>query len=342
MAEKLARILKTDIMADLPLTALAQVVQKAGRGRDTVLAHITPKEAKMLKARGGRGSINPKTGLPEFEDGFEPYTGDVGMVEPSYVEPGLQPNAQMPTVQQELGAVPQYDVGGGLAAAPMQFQYTGPSGPVEAGVPAQQFGGYQTGAYQPALSPAPPPEFQSALAGAPPEKPEVGGILAEGGFVDRNKALLAALGLGGAGLVYGRAQQGKAARQAQAQRQELESLAAPYRAAGGEALSRAQRGELTATGQQAFQAAQARLAQGVQQRGGVGQQQAATQLEQYRQQLLATQAQFGLNLSNIADNIVRGAIQTQLQADQAASQATGQFYTMLGQALGPTALKALG
>ena len=186
------------------------------------------------------------------------------------------------------------------------------------------------------------PSFASELAGIRPEEPAAGGILKEGGFVDRNKALLAALGLGSAGLMYGRTQQDKAARQAMAQRQELESLAAPYRAAGGEALSRAQRGELTATGQQAFQAAQARLAQGVQQRGGVGQQQAATQLEQYRQQLLATQAQFGLNLSSIADNIVKGAIQSQLQADQAASQATSQFYAMLGQALGPTALKALG
>jgi hypothetical protein len=33
-----------------------------------VLAHITPAEAKLLKARGGRGSVNPKTGLPEFQD----------------------------------------------------------------------------------------------------------------------------------------------------------------------------------------------------------------------------------------------------------------------------------
>jgi hypothetical protein len=44
-----------------------------------VLAHITPAEAKLLKARGGRGSINPKTGLPEFEDddfgGFD-FGGD--------------------------------------------------------------------------------------------------------------------------------------------------------------------------------------------------------------------------------------------------------------------------
>jgi hypothetical protein len=37
-----------------------------GRNGDTMLAHITPEEAALLKARGGAGTINPKTGLPEF------------------------------------------------------------------------------------------------------------------------------------------------------------------------------------------------------------------------------------------------------------------------------------
>ena len=37
-----------------------------GRHGDTILAHITPEEARMLKAHGGSGTINPVTGLPEF------------------------------------------------------------------------------------------------------------------------------------------------------------------------------------------------------------------------------------------------------------------------------------
>jgi len=37
-----------------------------GRNGDTMLAHINPEEAALLKARGGSGTINPKTGLPEF------------------------------------------------------------------------------------------------------------------------------------------------------------------------------------------------------------------------------------------------------------------------------------
>jgi hypothetical protein len=48
------------------LKALAQDLQSKGRGGDTILAHINPEEARMLKAMGGSGTINPETGLPEF------------------------------------------------------------------------------------------------------------------------------------------------------------------------------------------------------------------------------------------------------------------------------------
>jgi hypothetical protein len=41
-------------------------VRSAGRDGDTVLAHISPFEAEMLKRMGGQGTINPDTGLPEF------------------------------------------------------------------------------------------------------------------------------------------------------------------------------------------------------------------------------------------------------------------------------------
>ena len=69
MAKNLARILDSD-MPRLPLRKAAEQLRKKGRGRDTMLAHITPEEAKLLKARGGSGTINPDTGLPEFDDSF--------------------------------------------------------------------------------------------------------------------------------------------------------------------------------------------------------------------------------------------------------------------------------
>jgi len=42
-----------------------------GRNGDTMLAHITPQEAAMLKRMGGSGTINPYTGLPEYGNIFK-------------------------------------------------------------------------------------------------------------------------------------------------------------------------------------------------------------------------------------------------------------------------------
>jgi hypothetical protein len=44
----------------------AEELRSKGRGGDSILAHINPREAEILKAHGGSGTINPKTGLPEF------------------------------------------------------------------------------------------------------------------------------------------------------------------------------------------------------------------------------------------------------------------------------------
>jgi hypothetical protein len=51
-------------IASLP--DMAEKVQSAGRNGDTMLAHITPEEAGILQLLGGSGTINPKTGVPEF------------------------------------------------------------------------------------------------------------------------------------------------------------------------------------------------------------------------------------------------------------------------------------
>jgi hypothetical protein len=50
------------------IKSMANKVRKHGRRGDTVLAHINPKEAKLLKRLGGAGTINPDTGALEFYD----------------------------------------------------------------------------------------------------------------------------------------------------------------------------------------------------------------------------------------------------------------------------------
>jgi hypothetical protein len=44
----------------------ARLVASQGRRGDTMLAHINPQEAQLLKALGGAGTINPRTGLHEY------------------------------------------------------------------------------------------------------------------------------------------------------------------------------------------------------------------------------------------------------------------------------------
>lgn len=72
MAKKLSKALRTD------LNEMAALLRSKGRGRDTILAHINPEEAALLKMRGGSGKTNPETGLPEFQEEFAPFGGDTG------------------------------------------------------------------------------------------------------------------------------------------------------------------------------------------------------------------------------------------------------------------------
>ena len=60
----------------------AEKVRAAGRDGDTILAHINPEEAALLKSRGGSGSINPKTGLPEYKSIFKKIGKFLGAAAP--------------------------------------------------------------------------------------------------------------------------------------------------------------------------------------------------------------------------------------------------------------------
>jgi hypothetical protein len=122
--------------------------------------------------------------------------------------------------------------------------------------------------------------------------------------------------------------------QGQQARREMEAMAAPYRQKGEQLQAQAARGELTPQAQQSLQAVQAQAAQGVTARGGVGANQAAAQVEAVRQQLLQTQADYGLKLSGIADQIVTGAIREGMQADQFVNQLTSSYMNNIMRTIG--------
>ena len=317
------------LKADLP--ALAELIRSQGRGRDTVLAHITPQEAALLKKRGGSGTINPDTGLPEFQEDFGGYYG--GDVE---AQPGGFYGGEAPTPEQFAQVYPDYtpEMFPATAEAPM------PTYDVEA-----QPGGFYGGA-------APTPtEFARTLpSDVPPAELAAAGV--RPGVVTptgEEKSIFEKLGLSpkdltrlglGATMAGGLtaanvARTRQAAQQAQAARGELAALGKPYQEAGAQLTGAAQRGELTPSSQQALQAAQAQMAQGVATRGGVGAAQMQTQIAGLRNLLLENQYNFGLRVAQIGDNYAMGAIKTGLQADRAIGAANQQFYGQLAQLLAP-------
>jgi hypothetical protein len=327
--KKIAKLLKADLNGTSDLAAIASMLQGKGRGKDTILAHITPREAEILKAAGGSGTTNPETGLLEFQevDSFEgePYTTvyeppsyDIGFGPDVYEAPGGGQFGPSPTnaqIEQQIGYQPTQ------AATPS----AGLNFPLE--VPGQQ--------YSPTIVERPDNLQESLRQQYAPEVARTDVVSrfdqpVDKSFFDKMSTQdMVRLGLAGGLGIYGATQAKKGAKQAEQVAAQQRAIGAPYQAKGKELIRAAETGELTPTGQQSLQALQARLAQGAEARGGVGTAQAAAQAEAYRQQLLAQQYDLGLKVSNIGDNIALGAIKTGLQADQALSQASTNFYTNL-------------
>jgi len=342
----LAKVLKTDVMADLDMKALAQVLRAQGRGRDTVLAHITPAEARKLKREGGSGTINPATGLPEFEEYFD-FGGNEAYqaaTPETYYGSAPEPSQDVTPYAGGYGQFAQEVVPGGEGtpfAAPgyetLSAQAPAPLTTVETGAPAIRVPSAQLGLQTP-----------ESLMGALPSAPsEATTGVAQPGYFERlgtslqkqleDPATLARLGLGlgvgGLGLL----QQQRAATGAKQSQRETANIGAPYRAQGQELIEQARRGEMSPASMQAYQAAQAQIAQQTARQGGVGAAQGAATLERLRAQLLQNQYNLGLNVANIGDRYLAGAIQTGQQANQQLMTATNQFYSTLGSMLsGPT------
>jgi hypothetical protein len=293
MAKQIARLLGTTAMADLDLPAVAALLRSKGRRGDTVLAHINPKEAALLKKRGGAGTINPDTGLPEFYDDYgsetyEPgatYDPVAGSASDYYAQIQVPEAAPLPQV-----AAPE------PVAAPVQ-----PAG--APAIPGVGAAAEQERFMQPGVSPVAAKPDQNLLKQA-------------ASALGISPLQLMQLGVSGAGAVYGGLQGRKAQEQARQAKQETAAIGQPYSQTGQTMMAQAQRGELTPMSQQRLQAARAALAQGIERRGGVGVQQAATQLEAFRQQLLDNQYNYGLKVAQIGDQYAARAIQTGLTQDR--------------------------
>jgi hypothetical protein len=179
------------------------------------------------------------------------------------------------------------------------------------------------------------PKIARVQAGAAPSAVDA---TKGGGFSEAMKALgitNPASALGTAGLLGGMAlysgnQAQKAQEQGQAMVGQEKAIAQPYQIQGREMAQQALAGDMTPATQQAYKAAQAQIQQNVATSGGVGQQQAGIQLEAFRQQLLQNQYQYGIQVSQIGDNIALGAIQDSMQLNQNLNSISNSFYSNLG------------
>jgi hypothetical protein len=306
-----------------------------------MLAYINQEEADLLKARGGSGQPHADTGVPSFQTQAELdiydqyYTGtpvqsmpdttvtslDLTSTQaPSYQTAGEQkyladqsspPAVDMSAVRDtENPLFPEYqqylrgqaNAFGDYAAAPSGSRYTDEN---------------ISGSLR---------DSAARVAAAPTQDKDLLGQASEwfGSLGEDTKKRLGIASIQG---LIGAYQSQQASEQGRKAKEEMQRMAQPYQQQGKQLIAQAQRGELSAVGQQQLQAVQAQAAQGAQARGGVGAQQAQAQVEAYRQQLLQGQYDLGLKVSGIGDNIAMGAIKTGLEADRYVNQLTNNYFT---------------
>lgn len=360
MAKQIAKLLKASIQETSDLKEIAKMLSKKGRGGDTMLAHITPKEAALLKESGGAGTVNPDTGLLEFYDGFN--ISDYADFDAPDIRTGGYRTRAQPELSYGFNAPETYEYSDPTQQKAID-QYRGSATPYPAVSPFadddDRFAGQAiaetefpsgmgarrdlyaaqgtpqgytptplvypgTNPYEDVQMPTPPSLVDKALIGPAKSAFE---------YLKENVTPSEALRLGTAafGAVQGRRAMQEAQRQREQSVAEQKALGDPYKKMGSELQRQAQAGEMTPQSAQAFQALRAQLAQGVETRGGVGAAQAQAQLEMFRNNLLQNQFNYGLQVSQIGDQIALGAIRTGMQLDRQLLEANQNFYTNLAQ-----------
>lgn len=363
------------LQVEMGLPEMAKRLAAAGRGKDSILAHINPKEAKLLKKHGGRGSVNPNTGVMEFDDGdYQDYgpaptetsTPMFQEATPASQEPFVPPPVA-PAVDQtqaETNRLASYNF------APQTQQTQQAPAPVVPQAPSRSLaptnvgttygpdnidigGGFNpaTGTTQAPATEGPSYADRFAKAVEPYAKSASTITKALDPFMPYGKVAFD---------MYSQYQQRKAAESADAKAAEnqarLEAMAQPYReraaqvAQQGQALVQAgQAGQLTADQQQKLEAARAQAMQQATTSGmdtGTAGMQTEAQLSRIAAQFATDNVNQGIALINQAntisgqaDAIITGAISTGYQQSAAATQLAQNYAKNIGYQLPQTQSK---
>jgi hypothetical protein len=307
---------------------LAELLRQMGRGDDSMLAHITPEEAEMLMQAGGSGTINPNTGLPEFQPrgdydfdlgsyqdvaasspdiygfGYN-QPGEVGFRPPAALTPEFRGPSTIPQVQPDY--TPFYQ----RSAPP-------PGGMPEAPFSAAEIESRFRGAPKPvgpALATQPPPGMSDRVAQTLRESPNLRNLLATGA------ASLPAL------LNAARMQ-----RETRRAANELRQLGAPIRQQAEELRQQATSGGLTPQQARQMEAQRARMLQSGSQRGvttGTQQAMIENQLTRQRAELGQTNLENALRQLNMANAYDEAAIRAKLAGDRDTAMALEEVLSNL-------------
>jgi hypothetical protein len=342
----LAKLLQVDM--DLP--SMAKRLAAAGRGKDSILAHINPKEMALLKKHGGSGKINPETGIMEFN---ETNYSDYGGTESQTPSNNMFAENTAPEPIAPAGTQP--------APAPAGDAAKNPVGTTNAST-AIPTGGLENPANQ-AAPPAPiissytnPPEKSFGESVATALKPYGESASAITKAIDPFAPYISA-GYNVYQAMQAKKAQQAAQEQAAANQARLEALQAPSQAQalqlnqqGNQILGQGQAGGLTATQQQNLQAVAAQQAQSRASSGqgnaGTAALQDAAQLQalaqKYAQDNIAqglTLIQGGAAINAGANQGIAQAINTGYSQSQDANNAANQFYQNIGSYLPTTNVK---
>jgi len=102
------------------LSVAGRRLASKGRGGDSELAHVNPREAEMLRRAGGSGGINPATGLREYKFKWGKILGAVAPIALSLLLPGVGTvigGAISGSLGLGLGAIGQGILGGAVLGA---------------------------------------------------------------------------------------------------------------------------------------------------------------------------------------------------------------------------------
>jgi len=294
---------------------LAELLRQMGRGQDTMLAHITPEEAEMLLQAGGSGTVNPETGLPEFQPRGD-YDFDLGSYEdiaaaspPEFFgfgygqpgEPGFQPSAGLTPEFRGASNIPQVQPD----YTPFYQRPAPPDGMPEAPFSAADLESRFRGAPKPvgpALATQPPPGVSDRIAQTLQESPNLRQLLATGA------ASLPAL-LNAA----------RMRREGRRSAEELRQLGAPIRAEAENLRRQALGGGLTPQQARQMEAQRARMLQSGAQRGvtsGTQQAMIENQLSRQRAELGQTNLENALRQLGVANAYDEQAIRAKLASDR--------------------------